>query len=332
MKRVTILILPGAMAGPVMGTMDVFSQAGIGWNYISGLNPEPYFDVKTVSMDGKPVTCFNGQRIIPHLCALDIETTDLIVVSSFMDIPRILASAREPVAWLKKHCRNGSTIASICVGSFLLAETGLLDGKTATTHWGYVREFQKRYPRVRLKPDRTITDEGNLLCSGAWNSYLDLSLHLVERYCGRKTALECAKTIIHELDRRSQAPYSVYRIDHDHHDAQILAAQEWIEKNYSQVVDLSALASSCAMSRRTFERRFKAAAGITPLLYLQRIRIEAAKSLLENTNHTFDEISFQVGYDNTSFFRKIFTKHTGLRPKEYQRKFQMADTRQPLVW
>ena len=311
--------------------MDIFSQAGLGWNYIFGLNPEPYFDVKIASMDGKPITCFNGLTIMPHLCAHDIKTTDLIIVSSFMDISQILNSAKEPVAWLKKHCRNGATIASICVGSFLLAATGLLNGKSATTHWGYVREFQKRYPQVRLKPDQIITDEGNLLCSGAWNSYLDLSLYLVERYCGRKTALECAKTIIHDLDRRSQAPYSVSRFDHDHHDSQILNAQKWIERNYAQAIDLNDLASSCAMSRRTFERRFKAVAGITPLLYVQRIRIEAAKSLLENTNHTFDEITFQVGYDNTSFFRKLFINHTGLRPKEYQKKFQLADAGQPMV-
>jgi transcriptional regulator GlxA family with amidase domain len=326
MQSITILTLPGAMAGSVMGTMDVFAQAGLGWNYIFGLNPEPYFDVKIVSMDGKPITCFNGLTIMPHLCAHDIESTDLIIVSSFMDISQILTSAKEPVAWLKKHYRNGTTIASICVGSFLLAETGLLDGKSATTHWGYVREFQKRYPRVRLKPEQIITDEGNLLCSGAWNSYLDLSLYLVERYCGRKTALECSKTIIHDLDRRSQAPYSVYRFNHDHNDSQILAAQKLIEKNYSQAIDLSNVASSCAMSRRTFERHFKVAVGITPLLYMQRIRIEAAKSLLENTNHTFEEISFQVGYDNSSFFRKLFTKHTGLGPKEYQKKFQLADS------
>lgn len=319
------------MAGSVMGAMDVFSQAGLGWNYIFGLNPEPCFDVKIVSMDGKPVTCFNGLTITPHLCAQDIEATDLIIVSSFMDIPQILNSSKEPVAWLKKHYRNCATIASVCVGSFLLAETGLLDGKSATTHWGYVREFQKRYPLVRLEPNRTITDEGNLLCSGAWNSYLDLSLYLVERYCGRKTALECAKIILHDLDRRSQAPYSVYRFDHDHHDLQILDAQKWIERNYAQAIDLNSLASSCAMSRRTFERRFKAVAGITPLLYAQRMRVEAAKSLLENTNHTFDEISFQVGYDNTSFFRKLFIHHTGLRPKEYQKKFQMADAGQTMV-
>ncbi len=312
------------MAGSVTGTMDIFSQAGLGWNYIFGLNPEPYFDVKIVSMDGKQVTCFNGLKVMPHLCAHDIKATDLIIVSSFMDIAQILASSKEPAAWLKKHHRNGATIASICVGSFLLAETGLLNGKRATTHWGYVREFQKRFPRVRLEPNQIITDEGNLLCSGAWNSYQDLSLYLVERYCGRKTALECAKTIIHDLDRHSQAPYSVYRFDHEHHDAQILDAQKWIERNYSQAIDLNHLATSCAMSRRTFERRFKAVAGITPLLYVQNIRIEAAKSLLENTSHTFDEISFQVGYDNTRFFRKLFTRHTGLRPREYQKKFRLA--------
>ena len=146
-----------------------------------------------------------------------------------------------------------------------------------------------------------------------------------------KMALECSKTIIHDLGRRSQAPYSVYRFNHDHNDSQILAAQKLIEKNYSQAIDLSNVASSCAMSRRTFERRFKVAVGITPLLYMQRIRIEAAKSLLENTNHTFEEISFQVGYDNSSFFRKLFNKHTGLGPKEYQKKFQWLILVQPMV-
>jgi transcriptional regulator GlxA family with amidase domain len=324
MKKVTILAVEGAMADSIVGPMQVFSQAGLSWNIMFGIATNPYFETRIVTMDGKPINAFNQLSLHPHGSACDVEKTDLIIVGSFYNPYVSLSSAPDAIPWLKKHYENGTTIASVCMGAFLLAETGLLDGKTATTHWGYAQLFQKMYPKVHLKRDQMIVDDGDLLSSGACTSYMDLSLYLVERCCGHPVAVECAKVMIHDFDRRSQSAYAVCAFYREHNDSEILTAQRWIEKNYAEAIDLDQVAFKNGMSRRTFERRFKAATGITPLLYLQRTRIESAKSLLENSNHTFDEITYGVGYEDSSFFRKLFTKHTGLRPKEYQTKFRRA--------
>ncbi len=321
MKKVTILALDNAMSSSVMGTMDIFSQAGFTWNFIMGLPPKPYFEVEIVTQEGKPVTSFNNAEIHPHRAAESVNSTDLIIISSVSDFEP-LAANKEAINWLKHHYSQGTTIGSICVGSFLLAETGLLDGKTATTHWGFVQEFQRRYPHIELRPRQLITDEGNLLCSGSCNSYIDLSVHLIERYCGSKVAVECSKTMIHDYARSSQAPYIVLQYKKDHGDSQILSVQKLIEEKYSDNFDPDIIAREHGMSRRTFERRFKKATEDTPVTYLQRVRVEAAKQLLETGHQTFDEIAYRVGYEDSNFFRKVFIKHTGLRPKEYKMKFQ----------
>jgi transcriptional regulator GlxA family with amidase domain len=304
-----------------MGTMDIFSQAGFTWNYIMGFTPDPYFEVEIVTQEGKPVKCFNNAEIHPHRAAEDVESTDLIIISSVSDFEP-LASNRKAINWLKYHYTRGTTIGSICVGSFLLAETGLLDGKTATTHWGFAHEFQRRYPQIHLRPRQLITDEGNLLCSGSCNSYIDLSVYLIERYCGSNVAVECSKTMIHDYARSSQAPYIVFQHKKDHGDPQVVAVQKLIEENYSDNFDADTIARDHGMSRRTFERRFKKATEDTPFMYIQRVRVEVAKQLLETGFQTFEEISYRVGYEDSNFFRKVFIKHTGLRPKEYKMKFQ----------
>jgi transcriptional regulator GlxA family with amidase domain len=321
MKKVTILALDNAMSSSVMGTMDIFCQAGYTWPVIMDIEPEPYFDVEIVTQDGKPVKSFNNAPVYPHRAVDEVKSTDLIIISSFYDFDT-LASSRGTISWLKEQYSHGVTIGSICLGTFLLAETGLLDGKSATTHWGYAHEFKKRYPQIIINPGKLITDEGNLLCSGACNSYIDLSVYLIERYCGSKVAVECSKTMIHDYARSSQSPYIVFQLKKDHNDPQILAIQKLIEKKYADRFEPETIARAYGMSRRTFERKFRKATGDSPLIYLQRIRVEAAKQLLETGCQTFDEISYHVGYEDNCFFRKIFKRYTGLRPNEYKTKFQ----------
>ena len=208
-----------------------------------------------------------------------------------------------------------------CTGAFLLAETGLLNGKTATTHWGFVDQFRQMYPNVNLKPQRLITDEETLFCAGALGAGIDLSIYLVEKYCGRDVAVQCSKALLHDMNRNSQAPYSVFQFQKNHADETIRVTQQWIEANYTQEINLNQVAKTHGMSRRTFERRFKKATGDTPLFYLQRTRVEAAKRLLESSDGTFDEICYKLGYENSGHFRAVFKKHTGLLPTEYQRHF-----------
>lgn len=321
MNKITILALDNAIASSVFGTMDIFCQAGLTWNYILNKDPVSYFEVAIVTQDGLHATCLNQVKIYPHQAAADIKTTDVIIVSSFSDF-NTLETNKGVVGWLRKHYKKGTTIASICVGSFLLAETGLLDGKIATTHWGFAGEFQKRYPQIELRPERLITEDENLICSGACSSYIDLSMYLIDRYCGREVAMECSKTMLHDFGRSSQSPYMVFLFQKDHGDSRILEAQEWIEKNYMKNINIHLLSKKFGMSQRAFERRFRKATGDSPLFYIQRVRTEAAKRYLETGNQTFNEITYKVGYEDSSFLRKIFKNHTGLLPKEYRGKFQ----------
>ncbi len=321
MKKVTILALNNPLASSVMGTMDIFCQVGLTWNYIFRLEPEPFFEVEIVTGDGNPVKCLNGAMIHANRAISDVESTDLIIISSSYD-EAALTPGEDSIRWLREHHERGATLASVCLGTFFLAGTGLLDGKTATTHWGFADVFRQRHPQIRLKPDRLIADEGELLSSGGCNSYIDLSAHLIERYCGRETAMNCSKTMIHDFGRSSQAPYTMFQAQKAHGDDRILSVQRKLEDNHSDTFDLNAVARNYGMSRRTFERRFKSATGDTPLLYLQRVRVEAARQMLEKSRRTFDEVAHRVGYEDSGFFRKVFIKHTGLRPGEYKTKFR----------
>lgn len=321
MKKISILALHNTLATTVLGPMDVFFQAGQLWNFINGLPLTPYFEVEIISYDGNPVKCLNAVYLQPHRAIDAVDTTDLIIIPSISDIEKSLKYNTEILDWLKHHHKNGARIASICTGAFLLAETGLLDGKSATTHWGFVDRFKQMYPQIHLKPERLITDEGDLFCAGALGAGIDLSVYLIEKYCGQAVALQCSKALIHDKGRSSQAPYSVFRFQKTHGDAAIKKAQQWIEKNYVNDVDMNHVSKMYNMSRRTFERRFKKATGDTPLCYLQRTRVETAKKLLETRTATFHDICYQVGYENSSHFREVFKKHTGLLPTEYQKKF-----------
>ncbi len=322
MKKITILALRNAGATTITGPMDVFHLAGVLWNYVCDKQVTPYFDVEIVSTDGKPVKCLNRLYIEPHGSINDVQKTDLILISSLLNIDKTLENHSETIPWLRAHYKNGASIASVCTGAFLLAETGLLDGKTATTHWGYVQEFKQRYPQIQLQSEKMITDEGNLLCSGASNACFDLSIYLIEKFCGHEIALQCAKALILDIDRTSQSPYYVFNPQKNHEDELILEAQKWLETSYLSEFRIDDLADRSNITRRTFERRFKIATGNSPLNYLQRVRVEAAKRLLEKGANTFDEITYMVGYSESSSFRKVFKKHTGLAPKAYRDKFR----------
>ncbi|WP_022665181.1 GlxA family transcriptional regulator [Desulfospira joergensenii] len=320
MIKVTLLALDHVLASSVMGTMDILGQTGATWNCIAGQEEVSYFDISIATQDGKPVRTKHQTALYPKGSIRDIDSTDLIVVSSFSDF-RTLETSGQAIEWLKEQYRQGTTLAGVCAGTYILAETGLLNGKTATTHWGFAQDFKQRYPKIHLKPEKIIVDEGNLLCSGGCNSYIDLSIYLVERYCGRHIALETSKAVLHDIGRNSQKPYCAFPFAKDHADSKIKSIQQWFEKNYNRRVDLRELSEKFGLSRRVFERRFKKATGITPLVYLQRSRVEIAKTLLEQTSKTFNEIAYMAGYEDTRFFRKIFKKHTHLLPKEYRKKF-----------
>ncbi len=321
MKKVTILGLYNSMATTIFGPMDILNQAGRLWNRVNKSPQTPFFDVTLASPDGQPILSVNSITIQPHCSIEEIHQTDLIIIASATYIQKILGKNPELVPWILKQHDQGAHVASICTGVFLLAETGLLDGKTATLHWGFTEIFRQRYPRVGLRPDKMFIDHGHLYCSAGVSAGMDLSLYLVEKFCGRQAAVASAKTMVLDMGRELQTPYDCLLPAKGHGDPSVSKVQNWLERHHTQSIDYDRLADKFRMSRRSLERRFKKATGSTPLGYLQQLRVETAKRLMEDGSRTFSEITYRVGYEDISFFRKIFVRLTGLRPKEYQQRF-----------
>jgi len=321
MKKITILGTYNTMATTIFGPMDILNQAGRLWNRVHNSPQTPYFDVTIASADGEPIRSVNNIHIQPHCSIEEVQRTDLIIISSATYIEKILEMHPELVSWICQQYDQGAHIASICTGAFLLAETGLLNEKSATLHWGFTDMFRKRYPRVKLEHDKMFIDHGRLYCSAGVSAGLDLTLYLVEKFCGRKAAVASAKTMVLDMGREWQTPYEHFQASTDHGDTIIAKAQKWIEKHQTEQIDYERLAKKFRISRRSLERRFKQAVDVTPLGYLQKLRVEYAKHLLEEGTQTFSEITYQVGYEDIAFFRKIFIRLTGMRPKEYQQRF-----------
>lgn len=324
--KVAILALQDAPATTIIGPQDVFSMTGILYEMSMGETPTPYFSVFLVTSDGQPVTCFNNLVITPH-CALEEIEPDIVIVPGILNVAETLERSSTEVDWLKEQHARGCIITSICSGALLLAATGLLDGRVATTHWAMVNQFRKLFPNVILKPCQLITEDEGIICSGGFNSYLDVSIYVIEKLCGSEVALRCSKIFLHDKGTRSQAPYSIFSGPRDHGDTRILKIQKTLEKEYTKNFDFNALAKEYGMGRRTLERHFRKATGGTPLAYLQQIRVEHAKQLLEKGTESFDEISYQVGYMDSSFFRKLFIKYTSLRPSQYRARFSNVSLR-----
>jgi transcriptional regulator GlxA family with amidase domain len=322
MKKVAILAAENCVLSTIAAPMDMFLQAGVLWNITMGEAPAPLFDVKIVTADGQPITAINDVPITPAGSMYDMEDVDLVVIpsQSFFFDPLSQAHAQR-IDWLKDQYENGVDLASVCAGAFTLASTGLLDGKEATTHWGMARQFKKSFPKVNLRTDLMVTDQGRLFCGGGVTADLNLALYLINKYCGREIALQSSRCTLVDLDRITQLPFSVFNPEKNHNDGDILDIQEWIEDNFSQNINLETLAEKLGLSLRQFNRRFKSATGETAIKYLQQIRVEVAKRQLIATKSTFDDISLNAGYENVSFFRRIFKSNTGISPAQYRNKF-----------
>ncbi len=319
MRKITIFISENVPLSSFAIPFDVFRSAGGFWNALFKKPPEPVFDIQTVTIDGNPVKTIDGLEIKPDDSINNSQESDMIIITPAAN--PLNFPSHEAVPWLKQAHDNGTHISSICTGAFLLAETGLLDNKTATTHWGFVKDFQNLYPDVILKPDKLITDEGDLYCSGGANAGGDLSLYLLGKYLDKELAFQTARALVMDMDRKSQSPYMIFRFEKSHGDEEILNIQKWIENNFNTGIRINRLAQKAGMSRRTFERRFKNATGDSPLQYVQRVRIESAKQLLAKGSKTFDEITYHVGYEDRSTFGRVFKKSTGLSPHVYKNKY-----------
>ncbi|MBI5592923.1 MAG: helix-turn-helix domain-containing protein [Deltaproteobacteria bacterium] len=317
--NVYIIGFDQAYASPVLCLMDIFQQA-------FRQDGSEEMTIRLVSMDGKPILCQNNVQLNVHGAVDDIEHADIFIVTSVGDVGTDLPKYRFLVDWLRNQHNEGTAIASICTGAFLLAETGLLDGKEATTHWTASDLFKERYPRIQLNPEKLIINHGDLYCADGKSAGIDLAYYLVEKYLGHMLAVSIAKFFVHDFRRVSRNTYAYYDAKTDHNDLEILRTQQWIKDHLAETFNINGLLEVACMSLRTFERRFKKATGDTPLVYLQRMRVEVAKHLLETTNYTFDEISYQMGYMNSGSFRKVFGKWAALLPSEYRDRFRSQKT------
>lgn len=321
MVEVVILVTDGVVLSSVALPVDVFNAAGRMWNGMKGEKITPYFSVRLASPGGETVNSYKSISITPDLAMEDVEQPDLLVIAASVNFVRPTASYHQLYRQMRSLYRHGTHLASVCTGAFLLAATGLLDGKSATTHWGLADKLQQRYPQVKVMPKRILTDEGDLYCSGGANAGGDLALHLVRKFCNSEVSYQCSRVLLLDPERISQAPYEIPHFEKKHGDEKVGGIQDWLERNFHKPFRVEELAARAAMSRRNFERRFKNATGESPLQYLQKIRIEKAKILLESTSDSFEQITLQTGYEDSSSFRKVFEKSTGLTPGSYRRRF-----------
>lgn len=323
MKQITILGFDLALASAITGVLDLMNMAGVTWNYWQKQPPEPKFKVRIATKDGKPVKCLNRLVLESDISYRDIDPEDVVVVPSIAgDIERALNFNPRLIECISRLNEQEAIIAGNCTGVFFLGEAGVLDGKTATTHWAFVDQFQMRYPEVDLKPEQMITNAGNIFCSGGGIAWLDLGLYLIERFCGHDVAVQTAKTFVIDMGRTYQSSYSALRSYKFHRDQDILKIQDWLESRCSEDIRIDELAKQFGMSPRTLARRFKAATGDTPLGYLQTLRLENAKKLLEETTDNVSEVTHKVGYEDVSSFTKLFRQKTGFTPKDYRNKYQ----------
>jgi transcriptional regulator GlxA family with amidase domain len=322
MKEITILLLDQTFSSTAIGPMEVFRHAGSLWNILTGTLPEPPFRVTTASADGRPVNCDGGIRIQPNVALKDIRKTDLIFVpTTGLGIDDVVERNAPIVPWLKRMHKRDVAIASVCSGVGLVAASGLLDGRRATTHWGLAERFREKYPRVKWMPECMVTEDRGFYCGGGVNASLDLSIYLVERFCGHEVATQTAKALLVEMPRAWQAGFAIVALKTDHTDDNISSAQEWLHKNFQKTFSLEDPAKRVGMSVRNFVRRFKDATGDSPLIYLQKLRIAAAKRMLESNHRGMQEISDAVGYQDVAFFRSLFQRHTGVSPSAYRERF-----------
>lgn len=324
MLDVVVVLVEGGTPSTAVAPIEILSGAGYLYETLQGLEGERKFNVRTASLTGKSVQTLAPLKLEPDHSIDEIESADLMVVAAGggnLEVERQRNAKLPPV--LREAYDNGTAIAGVCSGVSQLAEAGLLDGRPATTHWALVDDCRERYPAVNWQPERYVTESDRVFCSGGVYSGVDLCLYIVEKYCGHQVAMQTAKALLLRTPRIWQAGYSAETPQINHEDDEIRSVQEWLFKNYSEKVSIPDLAARVSMSQRTFMRRFKAATGETPISYLQRLRINAARHLLENDLKTVREISLKVGYEDLNFFSKLFKRYTGLSPSAYRDRFSV---------
>jgi len=323
MKHISVLVPSGkSIVDTVIAPYNLLNMANSYAMRSEELHDKP-FKVDLVGLTLDPVIYQGLFSIQPTATINDIDKTDLIIISPISgDLVLEVKQNMEFVHWIKaQRIKNGTELASLCKGTFLLAETGLLNGKSCATHWTAHDQFKQRYPKVNLIPEKIICEDNGIYSSGGAYSILNFTLYLIERYFGRETAIWCSKIAEIDFDRKSQSEFIIFNGQKDHSDDAIHKAQEYIEFNFKDKLSVEQIAEIVNLGARTFLRRFKKATYNTPLEYIQRVKVEAAKKQLESTAKSILEVMYFIGYNDEKAFRTTFRKYSGLSPKDYQKKY-----------
>lgn len=320
MKHLTIIVPEGENnLSSIVGAYKIFTRANEHWKQTGR---REVFKIELAGIS-KSVEFYGGLFTVkPHTHISAITQTNLIIIPSLNhNYQKAVKGNKSLIDWVERQYKNGAEIASICTGAFMLASSGLLDGKSCSTHWAAADNFRNMFPRVNLQPDKLITDENGIYTNGGAYSFLNLIIYLVEKYYDRQTAIFCSKVFQIEMDRQSQSAFIIFAGQKLHGDEMVKKAQTFIESNLQEKISVEQLSSRFAVGRRNFDRRFIKATGNTPVEYLQRVKIESAKKAFETSRKTINEVMYDVGYSDVKAFREVFRKITGMSPLEYRGKY-----------
>ena len=320
MKHLTILVPDGQNnLSSIVGAYKIFTRANEYWK---GAGRQELFTIRLAGLS-KKVEFYEGLFTVnPHTNISTITKTDLIIIPSLNhNYQKAVKENKLLIDWIEKQYKDGAEIASICTGAFMLAASGLLDGKSCSTHWAVADNFRTMFPKVNLQTDKLITDENGIYTNGGAYSFLNLLVYLVEKYYDRQTAIFCSKVFQIEMDRQSQSAFTIFTGQKLHGDEMVQQAQAYIESKLHEKISVEHLSYRFAVGRRNFDRRFIKATGNTPVEYSQRVKIESAKKAFETSRKTINEVMYEVGYSDVKAFREVFRKITGMSPLEYRGRY-----------
>lgn len=317
--HVTLLLADQCSAASAAIAMEMFNAA----NYFSG-GKTPVFELVTASLLGGEVTTLGGQRLQVDYALDEIAETELVLIPGFLfTLKDVLPTFTLYGNWLRRQHDQGASVAAMCTASFMLAEIGLLETRRATTHWAYAELFQRRYPHLQLEVQHMVCEDNRLITSGGASAALDLLLHLIRRFASLELAQQCSRHLLIDNVRSEQSSYVLWSMPKSHGDLEILQVQNWLDEHFVEPLLIDELAQRFGFGVRNFKRRFKDATGYTPIAYLQTLRLEQAKQLLETTQMSLDSITYKVGYEDSNSFRRLFLQRVGLLPTAYRKKFQI---------
>lgn len=325
--EVAILAVPEATASTLYAMYDLFAGAGRDWAYITTGTPGPApMRPYVVERDGAAVRSSNGVSIAPDFALGDCPRPAIVCIPDFTLAPGASCAGRfdREVAWLRQCHAEGATLACVCTSAMLLAETGLLDGFDATIHWAYAASLSRHHPAVRLDPRRALIVTGlgqRIVMAGGGTSHLDLVLYLIGRFVGLRAALEVAKAYLIQWHDAGQQPFASLLAARQNSDAVVWRCQEWAAEHYADPLPVAAMVKLSNLPERTFVRRFTQATGLSPLQYIHALRTEEAKQMLETEDLSVEAIANEVGYEDASFFGRLFRRKVGLTPAQYRRRF-----------